>query len=370
MAICPYCFNKINLNKVDMRCARKTCLDAGTTNRHLIPRSLAKVDRKGYGECNVCHTGTHIFVCSECHQDLPDTIKQSETKVISIVGATGSGKSYFVAALLRQLMDEGLLARVNSAATRFPPGNREMYQRRYKEYLDKRIPLAPTNFANDLIKDNPPILVQLTYTNERNKKVDNTYSFFDAAGESFKTEADLAAITPYISHSEAIIILLDPRQIEKVNLEVSAAIPNLPAVANEKYEDIINSVTDVLYSSLRLNRRKKIRIPLCVAFSKWDLLIHTPNLLPDDFIVSKPSRTSVTGFDANMVENASAEIRSLLNEWDPNFLVTVENKFETVRYFGFSAWGPGSKNGKEIPAIASFRVEDPMLWIMYHNKLL
>lgn len=370
MAICPYCFNEINLRKVDMRCTRKTCLDAGTTNRHLIPRNLAKVDRNGYGECDVCHQSTHIFVCSKCQQNLPDTILQSETKIISIVGATGSGKSYFVATLLRQLMDEGLLARINSAATRFPPGNREEYQRRYKDNLDRRIPLAPTTVANDLVRDNPPILVQLTYTNARKKKIDNTYSFFDAAGESFKTEADLAAITPYISHSDAIILLLDPRQIEKVNAEISSAMPNLPAVSSEKYEDTINSVADVLYANLRLNRNKKIRIPLCVAFSKWDLLIHTPNLLPGDFLVSKPSRTCVNGFDVNMVENASAEIRSLINEWEPGFLATVENKFETVRYFGFSAWGPGSQNGKDIPAIASFRVEDPMLWIMHHNKLL
>ena len=363
MVICPYCFNKIDLKKVDMRCARKTCLDAGTTNRHLIPRHLAKVDRNGYGECDICHTSTHTFVCSECHKDLPDTIMQSETKIISIVGAKGSGKSYFVATLLRK-MDEGLFSKINYAATRFPPGNRELYNSRYKDSLEQRIPLTSTN------RDNSPILIQLTYMNAQKKKIDHTYSFFDEAGESFVSEADLATITPYISHSEAIIILLDPRQIEKVNMEISAVFPNLPAIEATRYEDTINNVADVLYSNLRLNKKKKIKIPLCVAFSKWDLLIRTPNLLPGDFIVSNPSLAPIRGFDPNMVENASAEIRSLLNEWDPNFLVTVENKFETVRYFGFSAWGSGSPNGKDVPVIASFRVEDPMLWIMHHNKLL
>lgn len=370
MAICPYCFNKINLNSLDFRCSNKNCLEPGTVNRHIIKRKLAKVDRHGYGTCDIekCKRTTRTLICSHCKQDLPETIRDSKTKIISVVGAKGSGKSYYIATLLRQLMEEGLLSRVNGISTRFLPGSRDIYNNRYKKNLDDRIPLDGTNLVTDIVKDNPPVLVQMTYS--KKKKIDHTYSFFDAAGESFNDPSILASITPYIAHSEAIIIILDPRQIDRVNNAVSAAFPNLPAVADEKYEDIINSVADVVYNALKLNPKSKISIPLCVAFSKWDLLINTPGLLPADFIVSQPSMTCAAGYDSAIIENSGNEIRALLDDWAPIFLRTVESKFKTVSYFGFSAWGMGSKDGRNIPAIASFRVEDPLLWIMNRNKLL
>lgn len=369
--LCPFCFEKIDLNKTDYLCSSSSCVDAGTVNRHIIKRP--KADRHGFCNCDQCGKTTSTVICSndKCQAILPHTIRESETKIISIVGAAGSGKSYFVATLLRQIIENGLFARINGAAARFCPGNsREQYETRYQANMNNRMPLAATKHVNDLIKDNPPILAQLTYTNSRKKQINHTYSFFDAAGESFHKADDLAAITPYIAHSEAIIIILDPRQIPKVNAAVTTAMPKLPPVTSVTYTDIINNVTDVIRNSLRLRANKQIDIPLCVAFSKWDLLMNTPDLLSDDLLVSQPSQIAATGFDINLINTSSAEIRSLLNDWEPNFVASVESAFKTVCYFGFSAWGPASKDGLDVPAIASFRVEDPMLWIMNRNKLL
>lgn len=371
MAICPYCFNKIDLKKLDLRCSSQSCLEPGFTYRHIIPRKLAKVDRKGYGTCDKCNKSTHILVCGSCGHDLPDTITNSETKVISVVGAAACGKSYFIAALLRQIMEEGLLAKTNGASTTFLPGSREIYTTRYKQKMDSCLPMDATNFVTDIVKDNPPILVQLTSMSAKNKKIDNTYSFFDAAGESFDKPDVLASVTPYIAHSDAIVIILDPRQIPRVDEAVTSAMPCLPAIAERHYEELINNIANVIYDNNKIKRTKKIDIPVCLAFSKWDMLINTPGLLPEDMNVSRSDVSSAkNGFNADMVMNSSAEIRSLLNEWDPNVLITLESRFETVTYFGFSAWGMGSKDGTTIPAIASFRVEDPFLWILNKNKLI
>lgn len=369
MALCPYCFKKINLHSLDLRCASSICLEPGTTERHIIPRRSAKVDRKGFGTCDRCGKITRIMVCSHCRKDLPDTIGESETKIVSIVGAKGSGKSYYVATLLHQMMDKGLLARIGGIAATFLPGSREIYQKRYKDNLDSHIPIASTNYFADIVKDNPPVLVQMTYMKKK-KKTDNTYSFFDAAGESFKDPSVLAAVTPYIAHSEAILIILDPRQLEEVNRAVTARFPGLPLATDDSYSDTIMTVAKVVRNSLKLKDSAKIPIPLCVAFSKWDLLINTPGLLPDGLIVSTPSMSSASGFDLNIIENSSGEIRSLLNRWDPSFLTLVESNFKEICYFGFSAWGMGSSDGKEVPAIASFRVEDPLLWVLNKNKVL
>ena len=365
---CPFCFEKVDLNKTNYMCSQSMCVEPGTVNRHIIRRP--KIDRQGFCNCDQCGKTTSTVLCSneKCMAVLPQTIRESETKIISIVGAAGSGKSYFVATLLRQIMENGLFARINGAAARFGPGSREQYVSRYQDNMNKRMPLAATKHVTDLIKDNPPILTQLTYINSKRKQINHTYSFFDAAGESFHKADDLAAITPYIAHSEAIIVILDPRQIPKVNAAVSSAMPKLPPVTSVTYTDIINNVIDVIRNNLRT--KKMIDIPLCVAFSKWDLLMNTPDLLADDLLVSQPSQISATGFDINLINTSSAEIRSLLNDWEPNFVASVESAFKNVCYFGFSAWGPASKDGTDVPAIASFRVEDPMLWIMNRNKLL
>lgn len=375
MSFCPFCFNEINLKTLNMRCSSISCLEPGTNGVHIIDRKSARVDRRGFGTCDICGRTTHKLVCSFCGHDLPDTIRESETKIISIIGAKGSGKSYFVGALLRQIMEEGLLSFINDSSAMFISDGREIYNKRYKKNMDDGVPLDGTRLVTNIVRDNPPVLAQITSPKPRGfgkgkSLTSYTYSFFDAAGESFSEPSVLASITPYIAHSEAIIFILDPRQIAEVNKTVSAAIPNLPPVSDDVYENTVNSVADVIRNSKRLDSQKPIKVPVCVAFSKWDLLINTPNLLPADFMINNPSTFSFRGFNADIIRNSSEEIRSLLREWAPGFLTTMEQQFEDVTYFGFSAWGMGSKDGRNIPAIAPFRVEDPFLWIMNKNGLL
>lgn len=375
MAFCPFCFNEINLKTLNMRCSSISCLEPGKTEVHIIDRKKARVDRRGFGTCDICGRTTHKLVCDSCGHDLPDTIRESETKIISIIGAKGSGKSYFVAALLRQIMEDGLLSYINDSSTMFISDGREIYNKRYKKNMDDGVPLDGTRLVTNIVRDNPPVLAQITSAKPRGfgkgkSLVSYTYSFFDAAGESFSDPAVLASITPYIAHSEAIIFILDPRQIPEVNKAVSAVMPKLPPVSNDTYENTVNSVADVIRNNKRLDSQKAIKVPVCVAFSKWDLLINTPNLLPADFMINNPNTFSFRGFNPDIIRNSGEEIRSLLRQWAPGFLTTVEQQFEDVMYFGFSAWGMGSKDGRNIPAIAPFRVEDPFLWILNRNGLL
>lgn len=367
--LCPYCFKEIKLKGLSMRCSSASCLDGVT--RHVIPYKGLKLDRNGYGECDVCHKTTRTLVCDQCGQDLPDTIRESETKIISIVGAKASGKSYYVATLLRQIKENGLLSRVAGISANFLPESKSIYDSRYKKNLDSRSKLEGTRHVSDLIKDNPPLLMNMTFI-KKNKKFDYTYSFFDAAGESFDDPSTLASVTPYIAHSEAIIIILDPCQIKQVNSAVVSRYPKLgqAVISETSYTDIIDNVARVVYNAQRLDPKKKIKIPLCVAFSKWDLLINTPDLLPAGLVISDPSVSSAAGYNEALVEKASDELRSLLSEWESSVVTAAELRFETVRYFGFSAWGMGSPDGMSPPDIASYRVEDPMLWIMNKNKML
>ena len=369
--LCPFCFNKLNPGKLFYRC---NCKEPGTANYHIIENR--KADSKGFCTCDLCNHTTTKKVCYICRKELPADILENDTKIISIVGAANSGKSYYVGTLLRQIMEKHIFSTMGTKriSTKWVVGSGDEYAKRFKKPLESQSILPPTQKNTDIVKDNPPILIELMYETKKlfgTHTVQNTYSFFDAAGETFENEDDLAAITPYIAHSEGIVLILDPCQIPHVDAAVSAVKPNLSKASDKTYSDILNNTASVVRTSQRLTVNNKIKIPLCIAFSKWDLLIETPNLLPGDLMVSKPSQYNLSGYNASAIETISSEIRSLLMQWEPNLVNLAESSFEEVKYFGFSAWGSSKSatNGK-APPIASFRVEDPMLFILNKDGIV
>lgn len=372
--LCPFCFKYINTKDMLYLCINSKCMDSPELGGHLIANP--RPDRNGYCTCDKGAHTTSTKVCPHCKTVLPHTITDSPTKIISIVGASSSGKSYYVGSILRKIIDEGLfselkfdnITRISTIwADKKSPNE---YAKRFRSLMDSFRILKPTEKITDLVKDNPPLLIEMSI--EKRKLERNTFSFFDAAGESFHDASDLAAITPYIAHSEAVILILDPRQIPKVNSDVTAAIPGLPAVSTVTYSEILDNAIQIIRNDTRLSRNKKIKIPLCIAFSKWDLVMETPGLIPEGLVCGQSAQQITTGYDEQRIDLISNEIRSLLKQqWNEAGLVDLaELNFETVKYFSFSAWGSSNSGKPGAPAIASFRVEDPLLWVLHRNRII
>ncbi len=362
--LCPFCFKKMSKNALEYVCASRSCQKIITN---------ARPNRYGIVRCS-CGQNTTTRRCPECHHILPNNILDGNTHIISIVGAEGCGKSYFVATLIKQIMYHSLLAPFGIAVTWGVGASRDEYITRFKNNLDRFIPLPGTQYFTDVVKDNPPILIEMT-RNEKalfgSRLARDTFSFFDAAGESFEDADKLASITPYIQHSEAVVLILDPRQVEFVNNAVTTAMPNLPKVSDRTYDEILSNTVKILrsYAETFNPISRKIKIPLCIAFSKWDLLLNTPGLIQDGLLVSDPARLSGQ-YDESLCAAISEELRSLLLKWDANLVTMAEGDFEVVRYFAFSAWGTSDTGGRGAPPIASYRVEDPMLWVMRREKII
>ena len=367
-SICPFCFNYFR--QPDYCCISPRCCPPGETV-YRIPN--AAPDRDGFVKCDKCKQTTQEKICPECGKRLPYNILKNPTKIISIVGAPNSGKSYFVGSLIRQLDSSGIFSKLNGTSVLFAgKQSREEYEIRFRRRMDSHIPLDATKYADDIIAANPPILME--FTNRKIKNAMYTISFFDAAGENFTDDAVLSAITPYISHSEAIIFILDPRQIPDVDAKVTSAIPNLPASNKYPFTDILSNTINVIRNQGHITG--VIDIPICIAVSKWDLLINTPGLIDPGFSVSKPPQIA-GGYDDAAINQASEEIKSLLNSWDPSITSLIDNNFnvdtskgkDKVRYFGFSAVG-SPVTQSNVPPIAPFRVEDPLFWILHRDKLV
>ena len=371
--LCPFCFKYINPKEMLYLCINAKCMDSPELGGHII--ASPKPDRKGFCMCEKCKRPTSTKVCPHCKVVLPHTITDSPTKIISIVGASSSGKSYYVGSILRKIIDEGLFSElkfdnITRISTIWADKKSSIeYAKRFRSFMDNFRILKSTDKMTDIVKDNPPLLIEMSI--ERKKIQRNTFSFFDAAGENFHDASDLASITPYIAHSEAVILILDPRQIPKVNSEVTAAIPGLTQVSTITYTEILNNAIQIIRNDTR-NNKKKIKIPLCIAFSKWDLVIETPGLLPNGLICGQNGQQISSGYDEQRIDSISNEIRSLLRQqWKESNLVDLaEQNFETVKYFSFSAWGSSNSGKAGAPAIASFRVEDPLLWVLHRNGII
>ncbi len=369
--VCPFCFKKIYFtSKLEYLCNNSQCENHKNNN----PIVGGKVDKKGLCKCDKCGRPTGIMRCPDCGNTLPKKFLDADTNIIAIVGGKSTGKSYFVGSLIRQIMDQSLLARSYPISTMWADGvmgkSRDEYIRRFKTFMDGRQEIPGTTFAADLIKDYPPILIELKKDAKGlfQKSILEIFSFFDAAGEGFERESDLAAVTPYLSHASAIILILDPRQIGSVDEAVKSAFPNIGAKTDMTYEEILTNVVNQIRTEAG-KRNGKLDIPICVCVSKWDLVMKTPELLPKGLLISEFSKKG-SNYDEAYIDNTSEEIRSVLRQWDPNLVNMVEQDFSRIRYFVFSAWGTPETGNKATPALAPYRVEDPLLWILNKQKVI
>ena len=375
--VCPYCYNKFPASKIEWRCSSGSCTKPenleedgkyseyhdiqGAAARklpHIIP---AAKPRNGFVRCDKCGEYTNVMICPECHSILPKT---DENIIVSIVGAPSAGKSYFVGTLLKQL-NEKLSA--FSCGMQFTTAEaREMYENKFERNFERGVPIPATKPPAEnmnIVGANLPILCDLT--DKRLKK--RTFTFFDAAGENFEDESIMRYVAPYISHSSAIILLLDPTQIPYVNNALSEENPRIrfrDPKDSVSYESILTNTIDVIHQHTRSSGR--IRIPLAVGFSKWDLIENSPMLRPDEnSAILRPSPHFSRGFQKIDCLNVSLEIEGLLAAWGcQNFTVRVKQNFTKVNFFAFSAIGASADERGNVPNIVPKRVEDPFLWLL------
>lgn len=378
--ICPYCFHSFSESKVLWRCNSYQCKQA--QNLEQDPNFLKyhksvqleqphilvgpKVS-KGYATCDKCKNATNVRICPECHSTLPDS---KENIIISIIGAPGAGKSYYVGTLLRQLRSK--ICKFGCSFMFTTRADEDLYNTKFNNKFEKGMKIDKTQVPageDNFIGANTPILCNI----QDRGGVTRTFTFFDAAGENFDDEAMMAAVTKYLEHSTAILLLLDPLQIKAVQNAVKAKDENADVRESEKiitYDDILENTMRVIRQQLRLSANKKIEIPIAIAFSKWDLVCNS-SLHNEGSIIDQDSPHFRNGFQGIDCDNVSMEVESKLAEWEcENFVNKVRSNFKTYKFFALSAIGAAPSKAGNVPQIVSKRVEDPFLWLLNQKKII
>ena len=380
--VCPYCYNTFGISKVQWRCNSYKCKNdnAETDEKYCEYHNISDAERhkqphiisfgkpkKGFVKCNLCGDVTNIKICPNCHSRLPST---DENVIISIIGAPGSGKSYYVGSLLKQFYKHA--TSVNCACKYTTEDDSKLFESRYNipfeknQVLDKTQP--PSKGVN-IVGANLPILCDIYDS----KNVKRTFTFFDAAGENFEDQSTMDYLSPYISHSSAIILLLDPTKIEHVYNTLVSENPDIYSSHNKEnkisFESILQNIVDVINKQNKT--RGKIDIPIAVTFSKWDVIENSKSLRPEGCNILNPSPHFTQGYSPDDCENVSSEVEGLLGSWNySNFVELVKQNFKTVKFFGCSSIGANISKEGDVPNIVSKRVEDPFLWLLAQRKYI
>lgn len=366
---CPMCFEKIDVCRIGFRCEEALCGGAVFFRDEKEVTFLERVGLKPSPRRmnHSCGKSTAVRICPACKQEIPSSVDDLSDLTIAIIGAKESGKSHFVALLIHRIKEL------------------------YADFGWNLIPLNEATIARYDREFHRPLFVDRqtinTTASARGGATPLLYSlrlgkgiftrrimlvFFDAAGEDLENASNLKYINRYIYNASGIICLLDPLQLEAVRenlLSNNHSMDELPQ-RNAETGTIIGRVVRMIHDNKKLGRRK-INVPLAVAFSKMDFVRDAGENARSVFdTLYNESRHKGTFCKAEF-HNIDGLMRSWVAEVDDSAEILQDStEFIKSGFFGFSALGCNPKDQKLERRPQPFRVEDPFLWILSLNGLV
>lgn len=323
------------------------------------------------------------LACPHCHHKLPGGFLELPHHILSIVGAPGAGKSYYLSVLINML--QGTLFRdfnlafrdedpTNNALLNEMRGQLFAAERREEALLPKtvlegRMYERLSRFGRKVALPKP-----FVYGVSRPGGPGNACAlvFYDNAGEHFQPSINLddSPGALHVAASSGLLFLFDPTSHTGFRRKLAGhPDPQLSQRTHRDQQDLLIAEMESRIKRLRsLPPSQRVSTPLAIMIGKCDIWRH----LVDWSAVVNPVRQGsldLAGVDAN-----STLLRDFLLDLDPGFVASAEALSSQVRYFAVSPLGHspepivgGSLDGYLAPDPARLRptmVEVPVLWML------
>jgi len=364
MKSCPKCLGP--LENYRFACKAPVCAKFGILVETEAAQATGEEQKKPQEApcCYECGEVMSLYVCTDCGFELDDEDIRQEFLPLSLVGASGCGKSNFLSVLIDQL--RGVMCKVYGC-TLYPTGGDRTtahYEREYRRPLYERGICVPSTEQEDL---NP-----LTYTllfpgqsNDAGKTVG--LAFYDSCGGNLESRQEMGVHHRSLYHSKGILFLIDPSQFPLIKQARKA---QKASVLDTDAQAMLLRTVHLIRSGLSMeDADKKINIPIAVCLTKLDILY--PHLEPASFIKDQSRHLRRPMLNAADISSCNLEIMALLESWGGGELVRhVQSQFSNYCFFGLSALGsaPGSEN--DVDRVSPHRVLDPLLWLLWRNQAL
>ncbi len=309
--------------------------------------------------------------CPRCHLRLPASSYDCGSLFLSIVGAPGSGKSYYLTSAIWEMRT--LLSREFCFLFADADAQTNQWLNAYEETLfvggspDKPVYLKKTELQGEaytpVVLEGMPVLLprpsiftlRPTDRHRRQGRVRDTLArnlvLYDNAGEHFQPGMDSSTNpgTQHLSRSQAVLFLLDPTRDSRFMAELRRQDPTIPAtVERPQRQDVL--LTEIIQRIRRyrgLASGARTDLPLLVVASKFDvwrgLLGYEPPERPHRLSAS----LSTAALDMDAIATASLHLRELLSRTCPDIVSLAEAFSRQVFYVPVSALGHSPQLGPD-----------------------
>ncbi|MGA5301108.1 hypothetical protein ACPCHT_14335 [Nucisporomicrobium flavum] len=376
---CPYCYQRIDGSRLWYQCTgrgspgRKGCTPAKdearanlTGFREPVRPSFPPTSKVSFGpskaNCPTCGAESGIRACPKCHTPLSSNFGASESPLIAMVGAKGTGKTVFLTVLAHELLN-GLRRRFG-ADVRMTGVDRQALIGGFVGEVFSGQQLMPQTAATVDGRQAPTVFEwrqQHRVANMLNRFRTTFLSFYDTAGEDLNSSDKTHDLT-YLGAADALILLLDPFMIQQARNQIQ--LPKEAVRSEQPAIDVLNRVTEKLRVQHSIKSSKRIKIPVAVAFAKIDAFFDV--LGPDHPLLRVPAQSGP--YDETAGQDTHEQVKALLHQWGADDIDThLEYNYANFRYFAVSALGsPPDYASSTIDArgVHPFRVAEPLLWLL------
>lgn len=347
-AACPYCHEKNTLPEY-------LCDSCGNVHARLMPNNYGIL----YHKCTCGQKLPATFFVNRgrlqarcpndsCHQFLHREHVETSRIFIPILGGPYAGKTAFMFAVVRKLIEEKA-AELGFSTEFIDKATESEYNKIVTELKQGHVPgktVASTPKAFNLALKNRGKTKWLMY-------------IYDPSGEAYQSTENLLDHR-YHEYLSGMVLIIDPFSISAVrrNYEYELS-KNWDSVnpSQLKVDDALSRVILTMEESFGLSKTDKIKQPLAVVISKIDAF-GLEEVLGESAVNKAFSKTK----NINKAEVRNNLIKQQLINWgEVALLQQLEARFKNVRYFSCSALGriPDASARDFLPN----HVIEPILWI-------
>lgn len=353
----------------------------------------------------------HRLACPRCHLEVARPMMELQTFFLSIIGAPSSGKSYFLAAMSRQLRRmlpiKFATAFADADATfnmRLKQYEQSLFANPRPDQLQEMQELilktqttgdeygyAAVNYGNQSVMYALPYLftmrLQENHPNIERRGFGRTICLFDNAGESFLPgqEKASAPVTRHLAEASMLFFVFDPLQdsrFRRLDESLNEGVTDKSHLGSQ--EGVFEEAATRIRRFAGLATNQKYNRPVTVIVTKCDRWLHLVFDNPRDLSAyahaawTSPDGTSrpQLGMDTTLIDKVSQRIRKLLISTCTEIVSAAENFSKQVRYIPVSATGwsthvdaatgrPMMRPGEVEP----FWAEVPFLYAMANSSL-
>lgn len=341
------------------------------------------------------------LACPYCHLQIPRSFLETDSFFISIAGAPGSGKSYFLTAMtwnLRKTFPSNFSMMFSDAD---PEMNARLLDYETSQFMNDdesaTVKIEKTQEQGDLynsvlvnnqnITYLQPFLFSLTPTSdhpnlENRSQISLSLSLYDNAGESYlpMRDSDSASlpVTRHLGKSHCIFFIYDLIQDSRFR-SLCRNESNDPQLQKDTFEAftrsplrqemVLSEVIKRTRSEMGLLSRDKYPYPFIVVVTKYDAWKELMPTFRERSPWARAFKSQKIIFLDNMVQMASSTLRSLLKKVLPEMVTQIEDFASNVTYIPVSATGgPPVFNEKtqewgfRVNNLKSIWVEVPLLY--------